>query len=139
MSTATTTWFSLSSLFSSRPAGALVWIDPHGRLREQWQPHLETLRSWRCSPDELTDDDIEAPSQEIIELALELAQSMIQESLPSPTCVVPTVDGGIAFERRSGDWLERVEIETGGHVEIMQFFDSRIVDRSLVNLGAPVS
>ena len=112
------------------------WADERGQLRQEWNTHLEALQSWLSAPDELGDDYIDAPSQETIETALALAESMIRRSYPPPTRVGPTAEGGIAFEHRVDDALERIEIDPDGDAEYTLFRNSQLIERAeLTELG----
>ena len=107
----------------------LGWADPTARRREQWRPHLEILHSWCLSPTQLADDEVEPPTPEVIALAIGVVESMIAHDEPAPTHTVPTVDGGIAFERRTGDTLQVIEIDPDGEIEALLFQYSRLIER----------
>lgn len=112
------------------PSGPIGWADETAQVGKQWSPVIDTLRAWRESPEELGDDFVEAPSHETLELALQIAESLSEKGLSPPLRVVPTVDGGIAFEHRIGDDLEIVEIDADGTVEFMVFRSSRLIERN---------
>ncbi len=105
------------------------WVDPADVLRSQWEPHLETLRRWHAGAAELIDEGFDAPTRDVITVAMNLAESLIVDDCPPPTQITPTVEGGIAFERRQGAFLSVVEINPDGDAEILVFEDSRLVER----------
>ena len=44
----------------------------------------------------------------------------------APFCVVPDGEGGIAFERRSGDFFHSLEILADGWIELSTFKNCRL-------------
>ena len=96
--------------------------------REGWQKLIDhRLIEWGRDPSQLEDDDIEAPSGEIISIACQLAYDMRNNDLPFPTRIVPNGEGGIVFERIDGLVFETMEIDDSGSIESTTFIDSRLV------------
>ncbi len=114
----------------------LGWEDEEARLRERWRPYLNTLRSWANCRDDLADDYVEAPSEEAIDGALLVGRWMRDRGSEAPLRIVPTVDGGVAFEHRAGPQLRRTEIGPDGAAEFIVFFDARLIERGPMDLAA---
>ena len=114
----------------------LGWEDEEARLRERWRPYLNTLRSWANCRDDLADDYVEAPSEEAIDCAILVGKWMINRGSEAPLRIVPTVDGGVAFEHRAGPQLRRTEIGPDGAAEFIVFFDAHLVERGVMDLAA---
>ncbi len=87
------------------------------------------LIEWGGNPEQLEDDDIEAPSREVISVASSLALMMRNRAMPAPSRVAPDGEGGIVFEHREGPDFETFEIHEDGSIEYLAFHDSQLVDR----------
>ena len=122
-------------LTRSGTSSPLGWVDEEARSRERWRPYLNRLRSWLNSPDDLADDYVEAPSEQAIESAFLIANWMIYQGDPVPLRIVPTVDGGVAFEHRSDVQLQRTEVGPDGAAEFIVFVDARLVERGEIDLA----
>ena len=135
-STAATEVWEAIRVERSGTAAPLGWEDEERRLRERWRPYLNTLRSWANCRDDLADDYVEAPSEAAIDGAILVGDWMIDRGSEAPLRIVPTVDGGIAFEHRAGARLRRTEIGPDGAAEFIVFFDARLIERGAMNLAA---
>ena len=69
------------------------------------------------------------PSEAIIRLAGQIAMVLRDNGAAAPLRVVPDGEGGISFERRSGDWFESLDILEGGSIELTTFKDCRLHSR----------
>ncbi len=98
--------------------------------RLAWERLIDgQLIEWGRNPEQLEDDDIEAPSREIISVASTLALTMCRHEMPAPSRIAPDGEGGIVFEHREGRDFETFEIHEDGSIEYLAFHDSQLVDR----------
>ena len=98
--------------------------------RLAWERLIDgQLFGWVRNPEQLEDDDIEAPSRAAISAAYELALKMRDKKDPAPSRIAPDSEGGIVFEHREGRDFQTYEIHEDGSIEYLAFHDSQLVDR----------
>lgn len=103
--------------------------------REAWENLIDnTLIDWGRDPEVLEDDGVTPPSVETIKHAYEIAAALRRVNFPAPTRIVPTGDGGIAFEVDAGSDFVSVEIGDNGTVEYLRFSGSKLVERYEVSI-----
>lgn len=108
----------------------LAWTDDENEVSEVWDRVFARLSAWLQHPDELGDDESESPSRDTIEDGITIAAFMRRAGLEPPDRVIPTAEGGIAFERRDDGFLARVELYPDGQLDVTSFDeDSRLVCR----------
>ncbi len=104
--------------------------DPVREDREGWLRMVDRfLVEWGRDPQALADAGVEPPSGEIIVLAAKWAERAAKFGWAAPTRVVPTGDGGIAFELRSGDLFQSLEILADGRALLTTYIDCRLDSR----------
>jgi hypothetical protein len=99
--------------------------------RARWQRCIdEKLIEWGRDPSQLEDDGVDAPSPDVIRLAIEVA-SRYRDSgqWAPPDRVAPDPNGGIVFERRAGSQAEVLHVGSDGEVEYQRFVGPRLVER----------
>ncbi len=89
------------------------------------------LIDWATRPEEF-DDEIDPPSDDSISTGCEVVRYLRNNKMPAPSRVVPTGDGGIAFEIVEGNNSTTIEIDEYGEIEIMEFHHSRLVNRTTI-------
>ncbi len=72
------------------------------------------------------------PSKATIDRAFRLAESSREQGSPGPDVVVMTGDGGIAFERRSGNRYWIIEVSPDQGIAESLFVDFKLVSRRRV-------
>jgi hypothetical protein len=90
------------------------------------------LIAWGRDPGQLEEDGIQAPAEQTIARATELASRLRVQGVPAPTRIVPTGDGGIAFQFEDDSRFTSIEIGDDGVVELYQFEESRLILRQVV-------
>jgi hypothetical protein len=90
----------------------------------------EQLPAWAENPSQLEDDDLVAPSLTTISRASTIAASLRAQGAPPPTRIVPTGDGGIAFQYEGDPKFVSIEIEPEGPIEILVFNLGRLIYRA---------
>ena len=90
---------------------------------------IEPLSDWARDPMQLEDEGVDAPSQELISFALDVAMFLRDQGWRAPHRVVPSGDGGIVFKRQVGDFLEEIEFGATGTIEMFCFEKSKIIYR----------
>ena len=99
-------------------------------VRTGWDTTIDRLLAWWEEPSLAGDDDgFEPPSRESIHVALQLARAYRDNFLSPPLRVVPDGEGGVAFERRSGNLFESLRVAADGRAELLAFENSRLVLR----------
>lgn len=108
--------------------------------QRQWQELIDrTLIEWGRDPSFLADDEGKAPSTATIQRACLLAKSLADEGRAPPMRVVPTVDGGIAFERKIGSVFDSIEVSPDGRtIELRRFVNSRLVSEDAIPFAMPL-
>lgn len=97
---------------------------------EGWRDVInEPLIDWGKDPSQLEDEGIEAPSRALITFVSEYAMCLRRFGWPPPLRVVPSGDGGIVFELKSGPYFQSLEFDKDGTVELVTFKDSKFVTR----------
>ncbi|MDA0838830.1 MAG: hypothetical protein O3B01_15980 [Planctomycetota bacterium] len=98
--------------------------------REQrWQVLIDVLTDWAMHPEELDEDGLEPPTQDVIQRAAWLACNLCEAGVRPPTRIVPNGDGGLAFESLQGDEFEALEIQNDLSVEFTFFKNSALKQR----------
>lgn len=97
--------------------------------REGWQRLIDDyLIEWGRDPSQLADEDLIPPSKDLIRFASGIAMKWRDADCAAPFCVVPDGEGGITFERRSGDVFESLEILADGSIELNTFKNCRLLN-----------
>ena len=107
---------------------------PDAAAKWDWHCSIATLLGWLKDPAQLEDDGIDAPSDVIIRLSLDVAEHFARESLPPPQRLVPDPNGGIVFERHEGGYSEIIHVWDDGEVEWQLFHRASLIDRSPLSL-----
>jgi hypothetical protein len=102
-----------------------------------WQEVFEQLAAWARDPDQLSDEDIEAPSGRMIQLAMDSAAVMRDRNAEAPDRVVPNGDGGIVFRWRSHEFTWSLELDADGSMETSLMEEDKLVCRH--SLHAPAT
>lgn len=98
--------------------------------REKWRRLIDDqLVEWERDPLQLKDEGIDPPRPETIQRAIGLAQSWQTKGFAPPDSIVPDPNGGIVFERRENDVIERFHLWDDDTVEYLQFKGARLVVR----------
>jgi len=97
--------------------------------RQAWQRLIDQLTQWRRDPSQLADEGVDAPSAEIIDKAILVAERSQQRGLPAPSSVVSDANGGIVLERREGSVAEVLHLWDDGTVEYQRFQGTALVER----------
>lgn len=94
-----------------------------------WNRIIEQLQVWHRDPSMLDFDDVSAPSRVLLWQAVQLARNLRDAEWPPFDHVVPTVDGGVSFERRSGSRFRSLEMEPSGEARLTTFENGRMLSR----------
>lgn len=97
--------------------------------RERWQDVIDQLLDYLSNPGQLADDGIDPPTQEIIRLAITLADRLKNSGVAAPDRVVSDGDGGFVFERRVNDLTHLIHVWDDETIENQVFHGSRLVQR----------
>lgn len=109
---------------------SIIDVSRGERIRDSWQKLIDhKLLDWLRDPSQLEDDGIDAPSETIIRLSLDLAEDCRDQGLPVPDSIVPDPNGGVVFERREGNESEVLHVWDDKTVEYMRFHGTRLVER----------
>jgi hypothetical protein len=74
----------------------------------EWKKRIEDLEAIRNYQNDWDGQGAEAPSPELMESAISLAQLLLHRAIDAPSCVVPGVNGTVVFEWQgeNGSYLE---------------------------------
>lgn len=113
---------------------------PHAPLSQAnagaWQERIEQLAAWARDPQQLSDEDIVAPSGRMIQLAMDVAAVMRDRNVEASDRVVPNGDGGIVFRWRSRDFTWSLELDADGSMETSLMEDNKLVCRHCLHAPA---
>lgn len=106
---------------------------------EGWRKVInEPLIDWLQDPSQLEDEGIEAPTEAHIKFVSEYAMCLrTRFGWPPPLRVVPSGDGGIVFELKSGPYFQSIEFDEDGTVELITFKASKLVSRTELPRNIP--
>ena len=130
---ADTVWADLVNVLQGNGAAERKWAgagnDPE-QERQRWQAVLDDwLLQWAQEPSVLEDDGIVPPTEEIIQLACQLAKKLRDAGVSGPHGISATGDGGIVFVCQEGPLFSSLEIDADRSIELAIFRDSRLVSR----------
>jgi hypothetical protein len=98
--------------------------------RTAWQELIDKqLSAWARDPHQLADEGVEAPSPATIQLAIDVASVLCEQSVEAPDRVVPTGDGGIVFRWRCAGFTWTLELDDDGSLETVLMDNSHLVCR----------
>lgn len=104
--------------------------------RAIWNELIECkLKRWLRNPNQLHDIGFDAPSPDVIMLAIAFAEYFRDTSWLPPTNVVPDPNGGIVFSRTDNDDKDVIHIWDDLCVEYFKFEGSKIVKRKVLFEG----
>ena len=117
--------------FSSSPISVSMSVQNSNlATRKEWQRVIdEILEEWGRNPAEIEDAGIDAPSDEVIALAIAVAQRLRTLDVPAPTRVVPDPNGGIIFRRQENDMSEEYHFWEDGSIEFLLFDGAKLIER----------
>jgi hypothetical protein len=92
-----------------------------------WDQVIDKLLGWWREPELLADEDMDAPTMKAIDMAIQTALSFRDNGQPRLNRLVPSVDGGIVFERDEPLGLVRMAILNNGEVELDHFSDGKLL------------
>lgn len=95
--------------------------------QEGWQKIIDELLRWSGDTSLVTYDEVESPLPERLLSAIDFAVDARDTGQSPPTAFSPSVDGGVAFEWRSGREVQVVEICGVGIVEITELGGDEVV------------
>jgi len=103
---------------------------PRGAVAQAWQRVIDwQLVEWGQGPESLAEEALVPPSREIIDLACKVAAAGRESGFPAPLRVVPDGEGGVSFERRSGEYFQSLNVLADGCVELLTFRNCKLVAR----------
>lgn len=75
---------------------------------QTWEERIQELETFRSYQHDWDGQGAEAPSSELMDSAVNLAQQLVQKGIDAPSCVVPGVNGTVVFEWQgeNGSYLE---------------------------------
>jgi len=103
----------------------------HVLSHSEWDEIERQLFVWECDPRQLADEEIPAPSAEVIQCARQWARFSRANEAPAPFRVVPNGDGGFVFEWRLHDGKSAYTMEflADGGVEACVFVGHKLQQR----------
>jgi len=106
-----------------------------------WQEIIdERLPEFGQDSDRFDDDGLEQPSEEIIRLAIALAEKLKIKGYEPPARVTVDPNGGIVFEWRQGDVSTAYHVRDDGKIEYQRYLRAKLVERwDVTELQEPLS
>ena len=115
-------------------------VDADAQAAGRWQRLFDQLSQWRSDPDSLADDENIPPSEQIFQLATDMALKLERDGLPCPDSVVADPSGGIAFEYGPRDAAVVFHVWDDGAMERLEFRDTKLINgRSIHRVSAGFS
>lgn len=128
------------------PAQRIVQTGAGGELSfggrpASWEEVIaESIARWQVDAASIFDDDIPTPTDDVMRLARWKARSLMETGVDAPSRIVPTVDGGIAFEWESLSRFESLTVHPDLSLEQKCFEFGSLIRRRRspgpVNAGA---
>lgn len=101
-----------------------------------WQELIVQLSAWARDPQQLSDEDIEAPSGRMLQLAMDVAAVMRDRNVEAPDRMVPNGDGGMVFRWRSREFTWSLELDVDGSMETSLMEENKLVSRHCLHAPA---
>ncbi len=96
------------------------------RNRDAWQRLIDDyLVEWGRDLTQLAEDDLVAPSRELIDFACDVAIACRDDGSQAPIRVVPDGEGGVSFEWHDGPEFLSLDLREDGTIWLSVFNDSR--------------
>jgi hypothetical protein len=121
------------AFFTGFPLGrqAQTEVANGSEMDAAWATYIkEQLAAWALDTSQLEDDDIVPPNPATIDRASKAAIALRDQGAPAPTRIVPTGDGGVAFQYDGQSEFISIEIEPEGRVELLVFVNGRLTHRA---------
>ena len=97
--------------------------------RQEWSEIFDEMYDWLSDPTLLANEDGEAPSKTMIRMAWDVAVRLENDNREAPIAVVPSGNGGFAFEWRSTTMSKGIEISPDGRLEEIIIRNGRLRSR----------
>jgi len=96
---------------------------------EGWFDYLADLNRWKADPNLIDNGDNVLPSDDVIDKATAVGTKLFLNFRDIPTFLLPTSDGGIAFERHDGDVTEMIIVHPDATAEYISVGDAAVLLR----------
>jgi len=93
---------------------------------EGWFDFLADLNRWKSDPGLIDNGDNVIPSPDVFSKATAVGTKLFLNFRDSPTFVIPTSDGGIAFERHDGNVTEMIIVHPDASAEFIGVRDAAV-------------
>jgi len=112
----------------------LTGPDPSEVNAAGWQKVIDSqLRNWWHGIPGLEEEGLVSPTPNVISAAINIARSLLEQSLDPPSRVLPNGEGGIIFERYASQGqdkiYETIEIFENLEIELSLYKNSQLVSR----------
>lgn len=116
------------SLATSAPAWLIAeWNDVQDRL-------IDLAPSANDPIERIDDDGYILPSAQAISMVSKVAAQLRERGQAAPQTVVQDAIGGVVFEWRSGPGVARLIVNCRGEMEVVEFWNSKLVFRKPASL-----
>jgi hypothetical protein len=104
--------------FNGTQQKGVATLQLHGNDQDGWKKRIDKLEVFRTYQKNWDGQGAEAPTEELLQSAIQLANILRQAEVVAPSCVVPGVNGTIVFEWQSEDssYLE-IEVTEPYHAD----------------------
>lgn len=96
-----------------------------------WDDACERLLAWRSNPGQFNEED--EPSIEILDTAIDFVVDERTRGGPSPTIIIPSGDGKVAFEWHYRHSTMIIEFVGCGRAKYTKFADGRVIEKGVLN------
>lgn len=96
-----------------------------------WFDFLRDVGRWLDDPSLCDDGESRPPTPVALKRAKQLGFRMYQRGCVPPTFMLPTGDGGVVFEKQSGNATEKVVFDSDGSAEYIGIRDGGIFLRQI--------
>lgn len=92
---------------------------------DTWRLRMEELLALRTLEEDWDGQGAKAPSVDLVDSALHLAERLRQQGIDAPCRIVPGVNGTVIFEWQQDGIYREMEVTRPGHAEIMEMSADR--------------
>ena len=105
-------------------------------FHEEWHRLIdEKLIPWGIGKYDFDIEEQSPPTPIALDRACKFALHMKKTDFPAPTSLIADINGGVVFEIRRGDFVERLQIWEDGEAELLHLKNGQVTMRRLISFS----